>query len=54
MDEMLTRRLVDVLRGQLPALLAVYVFGSRANGHAGPDGDRSPAYRRDDHRKAPG
>ena len=39
MDEMLTRRLVDVLREKLPALLAVYLFGSRASGHAGPDSD---------------
>lgn len=38
MDEMMMR-LVATLRGRLPALLAVYLFGSRANGHAGPDSD---------------
>lgn len=39
MDEMITRRLVATLRDRLPSLLAVYLFGSRANGHAGPDSD---------------
>ena len=39
MDEMIARRLVATLRDRLPALLAIYLFGSRANGHAGPDSD---------------
>ena len=39
MDEMIVRRLVATLRDRLPALLSVYLFGSRANGHAGPDSD---------------
>lgn len=39
MDEMMVRRLVATLRDRLPALLSVYLFGSRANGHAGPDSD---------------
>ena len=39
MDEMITRRLVATLRDRLPSLLAVYLFGSSANGHAGPDSD---------------
>ena len=39
MDEMITRRLVATLRERVPTLLAAYLFGSRANGHAGPDSD---------------
>lgn len=39
MDEMMVRRLAATLRDRLPALLAVYLFGSRANGHAGTDSD---------------
>ncbi|SEO40585.1 Predicted nucleotidyltransferase [Duganella sp. CF517] len=39
MDEMMRGRLVAILRQRLPALLAVYLFGSRANGRAGPDSD---------------
>jgi predicted nucleotidyltransferase len=39
MDEMMARRLVATLRDRLPTLLAVYLFGSRANGHARPDSD---------------
>lgn len=31
--------IVSALRQQLPALLAVYLFGSRATGHAGRDSD---------------
>ena len=33
------QRLVAVLLERLPSLLAVYLFGSRANGHAWPDSD---------------
>lgn len=39
MDEMTVRHLVATLREALPALLSVYLFGSCANGHAGPDSD---------------
>jgi predicted nucleotidyltransferase len=38
-DESSRRRLVAVLQERLPTLLAVYLFGSRANGHAGEDSD---------------
>lgn len=38
-DDSSRQRLVAVLRERLPTLLAVYLFGSRANGNAGVDSD---------------
>ncbi|MEO7493333.1 MAG: nucleotidyltransferase domain-containing protein [Massilia sp.] len=39
MDTTLLDGIIDLLRTRLPGLLAVYLFGSHASGHAGPDSD---------------